>query len=501
MLEWLSEQLVKLIVVSCVSWYRAGARGCASLSLFFSTMLNSARPCGADANELAAPLCKHFASKGVCKYGQSCRFRHEDGRGVAEVEALRARRPCGRLVTRNAGKNAVLRRFIHEVFLSKVFSEGRQPPSLRAIDVAGGKGELAFELLLLSHFVDEVLIVDPRPLDLRKCWRRIGMGFYGRSEWEWDCREKQERARAVSGTLSRPEGVAVENSSHINSLSVAARLERSHLRCLLRPELFAEIEEEKALFPDEDTASASTRPGRGTSEADSDEAPPSEDDEVEDLVVCSPCSAASQRQEHGIINEASSMSRKSALPTLSRAEAERCWRENLRLSDAWDWKRHDRAHEAAAETRGPDDVDPQLDGSGQPPEHVGKNVVCTENNGSEVLVELEGTRSSAATANSGGPRRAVLDDCRMRLKSADLLVAMHPDQAAEAAVDLALRFDIPFFVVPCCVYAKEFPRRKIAMRQVTSYYDLLDYLQAKDPRIRRDVLPGCEGKNIVLWKV
>eukprot|EP00392_Amoebophrya_sp_AT5.2_P008447 g8468.t1 len=70
----------------------------------------------------------------------------------------------------------------------------------------------------------------------------------------------------------------------------------------------------------------------------------------------------------------------------------------------------------------------------------------------------------------------------MRLKSADLLVAMHPDQAAEASVDLALRFDIPFFVVPCCVYAKEFPRRKIAMRQVTSYYDLLDYLQAKDPR-------------------
>ena len=36
---------------------------------------------------------------------------------------------------------------------------------------------------------------------------------------------------------------------------------------------------------------------------------------------------------------------------------------------------------------------------------------------------------------------------------------MHPDQATEPIVDLALRLGVPFAVVPCCVYPGLFPFR------------------------------------------
>ena len=80
------------------------------------------------------------------------------------------------------------------------------------------------------------------------------------------------------------------------------------------------------------------------------------------------------------------------------------------------------------------------------------------------------------------------------------VVAMHPDQATEFAVDLALALDVPFAVVPCCVYASDFPRWRLPDgRRVTSYDDFLDYLAAKDPAIKVATLP-FEGKNKVVYR-
>eukprot|EP00658_Telonema_sp_P-2_P039889 TRINITY_DN28502_c0_g1_i1.p2 TRINITY_DN28502_c0_g1~~TRINITY_DN28502_c0_g1_i1.p2 ORF type:complete len:251 (+),score=61.58 TRINITY_DN28502_c0_g1_i1:53-805(+) len=57
------------------------------------------------------------------------------------------------------------------------------------------------------------------------------------------------------------------------------------------------------------------------------------------------------------------------------------------------------------------------------------------------------------------------------------VAGMHPDQAAEPIVDWALGTGKPFAVVPCCVYSKEFPHRRLADgREVKSYNDLIDYL-------------------------
>ena len=65
-----------------------------------------------------------------------------------------------------------------------------------------------------------------------------------------------------------------------------------------------------------------------------------------------------------------------------------------------------------------------------------------------------------------------------RLASASLLAGMHPDQATEPIVDAALRLKLPFAIVPCCVFAREFPRTGVDGFPVTTYAQLLDYLQA-----------------------
>ena len=90
-------------------------------------------------------------------------------------------------------------------------------------------------------------------------------------------------------------------------------------------------------------------------------------------------------------------------------------------------------------------------------------------------------------------------EAELTLESATMVVGMHLDQAAEAAVDFAVARGLPFAVVPCCVYQKEFSRRRFADgRRVTTYEDLLEYLQQKHPAIERATLP-IDGKNQVLF--
>ena len=80
-----------------------------------------------------------------------------------------------------------------------------------------------------------------------------------------------------------------------------------------------------------------------------------------------------------------------------------------------------------------------------------------------------------------------------------LVVAMHPDEATEAAVDAALALRKPFAVVPCCVYKQLFPeRRRSNGLAVKKYSTFLEYLQRKDPRIQSARLPFV-GRNRVLF--
>eukprot|EP00438_Fugacium_kawagutii_P000957 Skav224468 [mRNA] locus=scaffold1302:448917:449285:- [translate_table: standard] len=85
------------------------------------------------------------------------------------------------------------------------------------------------------------------------------------------------------------------------------------------------------------------------------------------------------------------------------------------------------------------------------------------------------------------------------VQQSSALVALHPDEATEQVVDAALKLQKPFLVVPCCVFARLFPLRRLADgRQVTNLPDFLDFLQAKHPAIRRERLP-FQGANVALW--
>lgn len=124
------------------------------------------------------------------------------------------------------------------------------------------------------------------------------------------------------------------------------------------------------------------------------------------------------------------------------------------------------------------------------------------------------------------------------------IVALHPDEATDSIVDIAVELMIPFCIVPCCVFGRLFPHRRkgiLSQQQqhqinsslflsiennnnnnelqsnkisndsngimvnnnttndaVSSYTDLLDYLQAKHPSIQRTNLP-FKGSNVILW--
>ena len=78
---------------------------------------------------------------------------------------------------------------------------------------------------------------------------------------------------------------------------------------------------------------------------------------------------------------------------------------------------------------------------------------------------------------------------------------MHPDGATEAIVDFALAAGIPFAVVPCCVYSRDFPRRvDESGRPIRNLERFIAYLKAKAPpgRIATQILP-FEGKNVVVF--
>ncbi|KAL7560445.1 hypothetical protein ACA910_020492 [Epithemia clementina (nom. ined.)] len=109
----------------------------------------------------------------------------------------------------------------------------------------------------------------------------------------------------------------------------------------------------------------------------------------------------------------------------------------------------------------------------------------------------------------------ICDEHSPLFHQASALVALHPDEATDAVVDLAVAYRIPFVVVPCCIYSRLFPHRRRPTHSnknkeggddsiqdgdgsVCSLPDLLDYLQAKDPSIQRATLP-FEGANNVLW--
>jgi len=95
------------------------------------------------------------------------------------------------------------------------------------------------------------------------------------------------------------------------------------------------------------------------------------------------------------------------------------------------------------------------------------------------------------------------------LRNCQLIIGMHADGATECIIDVALQFQKPFLVIPCCVFPNLFQQRTVMdidedtgvekRVQVRSHDQFCRYLLAKDKRFRQVVLP-FEGRNVaILW--
>merc|ERR1719239_1051189 len=88
----------------------------------------------------------------------------------------------------------------------------------------------------------------------------------------------------------------------------------------------------------------------------------------------------------------------------------------------------------------------------------------------------------------------------IRLTSVKLIVGLHPDEATEPIVETALALDLPFAVIPCCVFAASFPLRRLKDgSSPSSYEEFLTYLKEKDERTEEERLSFL-GKNTVIFK-
>ncbi len=116
-----------------------------------------------------------------------------------------------------------------------------------------------------------------------------------------------------------------------------------------------------------------------------------------------------------------------------------------------------------------------------------------------------GVAPDVADSSFRHPDRETVSVCNedsSLVKSASAIVALHPDEATGEAVRVAISKRIPFVVVPCCVFARLFPLRRIRATQqsVGTYPELVQYLQEQDPSIRKHNFPFA-GRNAALWSI
>ena len=83
--------------------------------------------------------------------------------------------------------------------------------------------------------------------------------------------------------------------------------------------------------------------------------------------------------------------------------------------------------------------------------------------------------------------------------SSSVIVGLHADASTEAIVDVALKYNKSFAVVPCCVFPNLFKDRRTKSGDVVrSYEQFCEYLEDREDGVVRDEL-GFHGRNVCLY--
>jgi hypothetical protein len=317
--------------------------------------------------------------------------------------------------------------------------------SARVLDVAGGKGEIAFQFLNLCN-VESCHVVDPRPLSLRRFQHRLERGFYHRSQ------------RAL-----HPEIVTEWQDASLRPRPVG------HLRCFFTDELWP--------HPDPRPSTPSSCEREGPEEKD--------DAGLTTKQHLSP-DPTSPHQDEDDEDGNGNGDDKNGDPRIAKFQS------NQRATEEWTWPPKPNL------THNPN----KMNSKGRNPSREDDDDHHCRCHG----CDWDDAKDGGGDDDSNGAVMCAplptLEEAAAVVGNATLIVGMHPDQAVDAIVDAALAMNISFFVVPCCTYSQEFPHRRYQGRPVTKYEDLLGYLQAKAPpgTIRRAVL-AFEGKNVCLYRV
>ena len=406
-----------------------------------------------------APLCRHWARKGRCDYGDRCRFRHErvpsddppstsggveEGDATADVEVgYRQQQPQNqregatrfgrRHHARNRNKAGDFRRWLVDTFGFDTLSSGEG-----ILDVAGGKGELAFELRNISGI--PVTVVDPRPMRLDRYVRRFRSGIYHRNQSQ------------VASKLRRPQ---------TSSLSAP-----THLRMFLHKGVFdpstTEETRRAATMESYALAHATRWSRRGLVETES--APTAD---IPGDIPARVNLDEAYRVPGAPVRHKTMFTR---APPSSNSSAS----VDLPIVNKQDVMNEDETYEC-------DDVNTHID----------------EDRDAAAMEPI--AMDSAETAAT----------CERVLSGCSVVVGLHPDQATDAAVDFALAHGKPFAVVPCCTYARDFPHRRLPPGPgrpkgggpVTTHAHLVEYLLAKAPGVIKSETLPFEGKNVVVYSL
>eukprot|EP00439_Symbiodinium_sp_Y106_P011066 s6991_g1.t1 len=127
-------------------------------------------------------------------------------------------------------------------------------------------------------------------------------------------------------------------------------------------------------------------------------------------------------------------------------------------------------------------------------------IAVTSKVSDEDFKETELDETGRVLELGGGLKPPSLAMVRSLCTGCSCVVALHADQAAEGAVRFAVEHGLAFAVVPCCVYAEDFPKRRLPDgRPVTSLNALIEYLTWLGGEEAKVETLLFSGKNVVVF--
>lgn len=413
--------------------------------------------------ELVAPECPFFRKRGTCLHGDDCFFRHVVRPGMLVrktngcVKTIQPDATSSEDLSKSAkkitfgkyGRAGVYRRWLLDNFWEELQPTGKtaDTETTTVLDIAGGKGEVSFELAKLNGAACTVF--DPRDLDLSEFedkWRR-GRFHCNPSLTKWN------RGEYYLRTDDGGDSPKHDGDDGLKPLSAAEQKELDSNRKA------PPIRHVRAYF-DQSLIDWVT-----TGEA-----------YEEEELICTPVDCED-------------------LGFLAR-NAKRI-ADSVIIGESTKKQKYKKVHgklillEKVADPDTPDKASST----------VGDSTTSSPVTPSTVASTASDTSTAPkAVPNKNTPTYEVdTDEEVLRiLQNAALVTGMHLDGAAEASVDFALALNKPFAIVPCCTCSKDFPSRLLDGKLVRQYDDLVEYLMRKDKRIQKSTL-DFEGKNVVLW--